>query len=72
MRVTTITSSRTYNTGNYHSQRFEMTADLESGDQAQTCIQLLADSLHTAAMLAMHPEQRIPPIEQEDPEWKDL
>lgn len=45
MRLTQITVARTYNTGNYTSQRFEVHADLESEDDFGHSLQSLADDL---------------------------
>lgn len=53
MRITTITVGRTYNTGNYSSQRYEASADLESDDDFLTALHELADELDDHAQHIM-------------------
>lgn len=60
MRVTTITVGRTYNTGNYTSRRFEVTAALDYDDDFDHAIVELSDDLDRMAahVLAMADTQK--------------
>lgn len=53
MKLTSISCGRTYNTGCYTSQRYDMSADLEPGEYEEQAMEVLADLLHGAALVAM-------------------
>jgi hypothetical protein len=53
VKVTSIGCGRTYNTGNYTSQRFDMTVDLEDGEEADLVMLDLAARLHGVALEVM-------------------
>jgi len=51
--ITQIRVSRTYNTLHYTSQRFELEADLEEGEEPDHAVIRLALQLHGYALAAM-------------------
>lgn len=55
MKIRTISYSRTYNTGNYTSRRFEATAELDEQESLADQMEELARQLHSAANAVLNP-----------------
>lgn len=53
MKLRTIACGRTYNTGNFTSQRFDFTAELEPNEDYELALRALAELLHEAALSAL-------------------
>jgi hypothetical protein len=55
MRIISCGYSRTYNTGNYTSRRFEAAAELEDGEGLAAALAELVRELHDAAAAVLNP-----------------
>lgn len=82
MRVTSISTGRTYNTQNYTSQRFDLTADLHDGESMEDALRALAARLHDIALVIMRERGvryitepggtlRLPPLNAEETDEVD-
>lgn len=67
MKITSVSHERTYNTGNYTSQRFGISADLEAGDDPEVALIALAVRLDYIAQKAISGDYTVnqPPMEMD-------
>jgi hypothetical protein len=62
VRFSTVKYGRTYNMGNYQSERIDLEADLDDGDDAEAALQVLQEWV---AQQSSEPEEAMRSLEQD-------